>query len=139
VFHPGGRLWTSDSHAVQGDGEVTITAIETAMEEAQIQYVLHKNVPLQWPMVETPTHWIGVAADADLDEAMTICLRQMIAWLSRTSGMSAVDAYSLCSLAASFRVTQNVNRTKGIHAMLPKDLFVPELRQRISILARPGA
>jgi acetamidase/formamidase len=139
VFHPGGRLWTSDSHAVQGDGEVTITAIETAMELAEIQYVLHKNVPLQWPMVETPTHWIGIGTDADLDEAMTICLRNMIGWVSRTADMDPVDAYMLCSLAASFRITQNVNRTKGIHALLPKDLFAPELRQRISITARPGA
>ena len=43
VFHPGGKLWTSDSHAAQGDGEVNLTAIETAMREARIQYVLHKQ------------------------------------------------------------------------------------------------
>jgi len=69
---------------------------------------------------------------------MTLGLRNLIGWLSRTSGLTAVDAYSRCSLAASFRVTQNVHRTKGSHALLPKDLFAPELRQRISIVARPG-
>jgi acetamidase/formamidase len=135
VFHPGGKLWTSDSHAAQGDGEVNLTAIETAMREVRIQYVLHKHVGLSWPMVETPSHWLTLGMDPDLDEAMTISLRQMIQFLEASLGMDPVDAYSLCSVAVTFRVTQIVDGYKGIHGMLAKDLFRPELRERMSIIA----
>jgi acetamidase/formamidase len=135
VFHPGGRLWTSDSHAAQGDGEVNLTAIETAMREVRIQYVLHKNVNLRWPMVDTPTHWLSLGMDPDLDEACRIALRQMIEFIEVGLGLDALDAYSLCSVAVTFRVTQIVDGYKGIHGMLAKDLFRPELRERLSIVA----
>lgn len=36
VFHKGGRVWTGNSHAVQGDGMVNQTALETAMEDLRI-------------------------------------------------------------------------------------------------------
>jgi acetamidase/formamidase len=135
VFHPGGKLWTSDSHAAQGDGEVNLTAIETAMREARIQYVLHKRVGLTWPMVDTPAHWISLGMDPDLDEAFNISLRQMIGFLHATLDMDPLDAYSLCAVAVTFRVTQVVDGNKGVHGMLAKDLFAPELRQRVSITA----
>ena len=45
-------------------------------------------------------------------------------FLSRRAGMSRLDAYSLASIAVSFRVTQFVDQTRGIHAMIPKRLFV---------------
>ncbi|HEY7060638.1 MAG TPA: acetamidase/formamidase family protein [Chloroflexota bacterium] len=134
VFHPGGKLWTSDSHAAQGDGEVNLTAIETAMREVRIQYVLHKQVGLAWPMVETPTHWISLGMDPDLDEAHVICLRQMIQFLEAGLAMDPLDAYSLCSIAVTFRITQTVDGHKGVHGMLPKDLFRPDLRERLSIV-----
>jgi acetamidase/formamidase len=135
VFHPGGKLWTSDSHAAQGDGEVNLTAIETAMREVRIQYVLHKQVGMAWPMVDTPAHWITLGMDADLDEAQRIALRQMIQFLQVGLGMDPLDAYSLCSVAVTFRITQSVDGNKGVHGMLAKDLFRPDLRERLSIVA----
>ena len=49
VQKPGGRVWTGDVHALQGDGVVDQTAIETAAEDLQIRYELHKGVALQGP------------------------------------------------------------------------------------------
>jgi acetamidase/formamidase len=135
VFHSGGKLWTSDSHAAQGDGEVNLTAIETAMREVRIQYVLHKQVGLTWPMVESPTHWISLGMDPDLDEAHRICLRQMIQFLEAGLSMDPLDAYSLCSIAVTFRITQSVDGNKGVHGMLAKDLFRADLRERLAIVA----
>ena len=40
--------------------------------------------------------------------------------------LSSDDAYMLCSLAASLRVTQAVDATKGIHAMLAKSIFTAQ-------------
>ena len=61
VAKPGGRMWTGDVHALQGDGVVDQTAIETAAEDLQIRYHLHKQVGLRGPLGETGTAWIVVA------------------------------------------------------------------------------
>ncbi len=53
VAKPGGRVWNGDVHALQGDGVVDQTAIETAAEDLEIRYDLHKDVPLAGPLVET--------------------------------------------------------------------------------------
>ncbi|KJK22732.1 acetamidase [Burkholderiaceae bacterium 16] len=141
VQRPGGFIWTGDSHAVQGDGVVNQTAIETAMEDLQIQYFLHKRIPLVQPMAETPTHWITLGFGKNLDDALTACVRQMIAWLSPASGIEPQDVYSLSSILASFRVTQYSNQTataysaipsKTVHGMMPKSAFSKALRDRIS-------
>jgi len=44
------------------------------------------------------------------------------------------DAYALCSIAVSFRVTQVVDIVRGVHAMIPKSLFTGELRQQIAVV-----
>ena len=64
-----------DVHALQGDGVVDQTAIETAAEELQIRYDLHKGVALRAPLVETPTDWIGLGFAENLDDALVACLR----------------------------------------------------------------
>jgi acetamidase/formamidase len=65
VWHPGALIYTGDSHAVQGDGEISLTALETRMQEVLIQVVLHKQKKFQWPVAETATHWITVGLDKD--------------------------------------------------------------------------
>lgn len=123
VFVPGALFSTGDAHALQGDGEVSTTALECSMKEAHFQFVVRKDMTLERPMAETPTHWITMGFHPDLDEAARIALRDAIEWLVRTRGLSRDDAYSLCSLAVDLRVTQLVDRDKGIHAMIPKAIF----------------
>ena len=145
VQRSGGLFWTSASVAAQGDGVVDQTGIETAMEDMRIQFVLHKNVPLDGPMVETPTHWIGFGFADSLDNALVACLRGMIKWTSRAAKMDPRDVYPLYSMAASFRVTQYSNQTgsvytsvppHAVHGMLPKSVFSPSLRSAIAKAAR---
>jgi len=145
VQRSGGLFWTSGSVAAQGDGVVDQTGIETAMEDMRIQFVLHKNVPLDGPMVETPTHWIGFGFADSLDAALVACLRGMIKWTSRTTKLDPRDIYPLCSMAASFRVTQYSDQTgsvyssvppRAVHCMLPKGIFPPDLRATMSQAAR---
>jgi acetamidase/formamidase len=78
VWKPGGLIFTGDSHAVQGDGEICLTALETRMQELRIQVVLHKQKNMAWPIVETPSHWIPLATDKDLNVAMTLAARNAI-------------------------------------------------------------
>lgn len=120
---PGALFSAGDAHAVQGDGEVCVTAIETAMAEAVLQFSVRKDLKLERPMAETPTHWITMGFHADLDEAAKIALRDAIRFLSATHGLTKGDAYALSSLAVDLRVTQIVDGNKGIHAMIPKAIF----------------
>ena len=134
VWKPGALIYTGDSHAVQGDGEICLTALETRMQEVLIQVVLHKQKNFQWPVAETPTHWITVGLDKDLNKAMTLAARNAIDFLSSRAKLTREDAYGLCSIAASFRVTQVVDIVRGVHAMIPKSLFTGELRQQIAVV-----
>ena len=120
---PGALFSTGDAHAVQGDGEVNVTAIETAMEEAVFQFVVRKDMKLERPMVETDTHWITMGFHKDLNEAVKIALRDAIQFISKTKGLTPDDAYSLSSMTVDLRVTQIVDGNKGIHAMIPKAIF----------------
>jgi len=123
VHVPGALFSAGDAHAVQGDGEVDVTAIETAMAEAVLEFYVRKALKLERPMAETPTHWITMAFHPDLDEAAKIALRDAIQFLSASKGLSRDDAYALSSLAVDLRVTQIVDGNKGIHALIPKTIF----------------
>ena len=91
---------------------------------------LARNTGIARPWAETPTHVITMAFDPDLDVAAASDLREMIVLVERATGLSAADAYSLCSIAADMHVTQLVNLHKGIHVMLAKSaLQKPALQQ----------
>jgi acetamidase/formamidase len=119
-IHVDGALFSvGDGHGVQGDGEVCITAIETGLI-GTFELHVRKDMTLEWPMAETPTHIMTMAFDPDLDDAVVIALRDMIKLICARTNLSREDAYTLCSLAADLRVTQVVNGSKGIHVMLEK-------------------
>jgi acetamidase/formamidase len=147
VFKKGGRVWNGDVHALEGDGVVDQTAIETAAEDLQIRFYLHKNVELAGPLAETATHWIGLGFADNLDDALVACLRELIAWLHLSAGISESEAYALCSMAASFRVTQYSNQTgsayssipsKTVHGMVPKSVFPLDTQNRVDAWLRPA-
>jgi acetamidase/formamidase len=132
VFVRGALFSTGDGHACQGDGEVNLTALETALE-GDFTFVLHKQRKLLRPRAVTPTHLITMAFDPDLDDAATRALEDMIDALVDIAGLAANDAYALCSLACDLRITQLVDGNKGVHAMLPFDLL-----PRLTVEAIPG-
>ena len=134
VWKPGALIFTGDSHAVQGDGEINLSALETRMKELRIQVVLHKQKNFAWPVAETPTHWITLGLDKDLNVAMTLAARNAINFLATHADLTKLDAYALCSIAVSFRVTQVVDIVRGVHAMIPKNLFAEDLRKQISVV-----
>ena len=103
----GGRLSLGDGHAVQGDGEVCTTAIETALE-GTIEVILRTDLDLKYPQAETPTHLISIGLDEDLDDAAKQAVREMVTHVCRRTNLSRNQAYMLCSLAGDLRVTQTV-------------------------------
>ncbi len=133
VWKPGALIFTGDSHAVQGDGEICLTALETGMQEMRVQVMLHKQKNFSWPVAETATHWITLGMDKDLNLAMSLAARNAINFLATRASLSELDAYALCSIAVSFRVTQVVDIVRGVHALIPKSLFSGQLREQIAV------
>jgi acetamidase/formamidase len=122
--HVKGALFEiGDGHAAQGDGEVDITAIETSLI-GTLQFTVHKGKPISWPRAETATHIITMGCDRDLNAATHIAVREMIRYLMEERKLSQTDAYMLCSVAVDVNITQLVDGNVGVHAMLPKSIFV---------------
>jgi acetamidase/formamidase len=123
VHVPGALFMVGDGHAAQGDGEVDLTAIETSMT-GRFRFELLKGKTLAWPRAETPTHWIALGLHADLEAAMRMAIRETVGFLVETQGLTREDAYALASIAVDFEVTQVVDGVKGIHALIPKAIFL---------------
>ncbi len=124
VFVDGALFSAGDGHGVQGDGEVNVTAIETALK-GTFELIVHKGGgggAAAWPRAETPEHYITMGLDPDLDQCAVRALREMIALLVERAGITREEAYTLCSLAADLRVTQTVNGSKGVHCVIEKRL-----------------
>ena len=119
VWSEGALFSAGDGHGVQGDGEVCLSAIETALT-GTFEFHLRRDLQLDYPRAETPTHWITMAANADLDDAAKDALRGMIQLIQQKTDRTATEAYMLCSLLADMHITQLVNEQKGSHCMLPK-------------------
>jgi len=125
VFQKGGLIWTGDSHCLQCNGEVNLTALECSYKEIEIQPIVRKDLHIDWPRAETSTHWIFMGFDEDLNEAMKIAVRETVNFLAEQKivPMSREEAYSLTSLVGDCRVSQVVDIRKGIHCMIPKSIF----------------
>jgi acetamidase/formamidase len=124
VFREGALFSCGDGHGVQGDGEVCVTAIETSLQ-GRFQFIARNDLRFSYPRAETPTHYITMGMDPDLDQCSVMALRDMIVLLGEKANLSREDAYTLCSLAADVRVTQAVNGSKGIHVMIEKKIVHP--------------
>ncbi len=121
--HVAGALFScGDGHGAQGDGEVCLTAIETALT-GTFQFIVRKDMRLALPIAETPTHLVTMGFDPDLDRAMEQALTALIDEIARRTRLSRLDAYSLCSVAADFRITQTVNVARGVHGLIEKALL----------------
>ena len=124
--HAAGALFeVGDGHAGQGNGEVDITAMETFLT-GTFRFILHKDRRLLWPRAETPTHYITMGFDEDLKEATKLAVEDMINFLVAEKHLSRDDAYMLSSVAVDVDITQLVDGKVGVHAMLPKNIFVQQ-------------
>ena len=123
IHQKGGLIWTGDSHCRQGNGEVNLTALECAYREIVIQPIVRKDIKLEWPRVETATHWVMVGFDEDLNKAFKNAVRETIDFLVKQQKFDPYEAYSFVSIAGDCRVTQVVDIRKGVHCMIAKEHF----------------
>jgi acetamidase/formamidase len=117
-------FYAGDAHAAQGNGEVCLSALETSFTRVEVRLVVLDRGPIVGPRVETQDFWITMGFHEDLLLASKQAIRDMIRLLDEEYAIPAADAYTLCSVAVNLSITQVVNGTRGVHASLPKSIFV---------------
>ena len=122
VFVEGALFGVGDVHAVQGDGEVCGTAVEIDAD-VTIRLVVNKTKKIKRPQYENDEYFMTTAWGNTIDDAVKIALKDMIDWLVVEKGLTREEAYALCSCAVDMRISQVVDITPGVRAMLPKSIF----------------
>jgi acetamidase/formamidase len=124
VFQPGALFYVGDPHGVQGDGEVSGTAVEQSLTGV-FRFVLHKDRTLTVPRAETDTHYLLMGIDLDLDRAARNATWEVVDFLVQEKGLSPAQALSLASIAVDFRVSEVVDLTQVVTGFVPKGIFLP--------------
>lgn len=119
---PGALFYSGDPHCAQGNGEVALTAIECSLTPT-FELIVHKDMALETPMGETEDAWYAIGLDEDLDEAMKKSVREYLRIANEEYGLTKPDALLFGSAAIDFEVSQVVDIVKGIHGVIPKEMF----------------
>ena len=126
VFVKGALLWTGDSHAAQGNGEIDLTAVETAFQEFNVTVDVIKKKSLVWPRIETPTAWIAVGYDKDLNKAFDILQEETIKLIIEQRKVSPEEAKKIMMDTWNCPIAEVVNGVQGTYCMLPKQSDAPK-------------
>ena len=121
IFVKGALLWTGDSHAAQGNGEINLTALETAYKEMNVTVDVIKDMKLEWPRIETADAWITLGIDRDLNTALDLLKGESTAFLMGQRQIPKDQAEKLMTATWDCRITQVVDINKGIHCFHAKD------------------
>jgi len=125
VFVKGALLWSGDSHAAQGNGEINLTALETAYKELNLTISVVKGMALEWPRIETPTHWLSVGYDPDLNKALDILKAETVKLIAAERKVGAAEAEKIMLKGWDCRISEVVDVLKGTYCMTPKNPHAP--------------
>lgn len=123
IWNDEALFYAGDGHALQGNGEIDVTALEISFDEARLRLTVLDRPPLELPRAETDTAWITLGFGDDLDSAAKQAASSMIDLIVELTELSELDAYALCSICVDLEITQAVNGTVGVHARLAKTLL----------------
>ena len=139
IYIDGALFYTGDPHFAQGDGEVALTALEGSLR-ATVRLTVIKNGTDAVPGVndgfdmafgETEKYWIPIGLNEDLDEAMKMSVRESIDFLSEEFSLDRALVYAYLSAGTDYEVSQVVDKTKGIHALVEKTDFAPYITTQL--------
>jgi acetamidase/formamidase len=124
VFVDGALFSIGDTHAVQGMGEVVGTAVETPMR-ILLRLSVIKDRQIEEPQYETADYYATTGFATTIDGAAMNATRYMIRHIQETYGLTAEEAYMLCSLAGDLKIAEVVDLPHMLVTMhLPKEIFV---------------
>ncbi|HVL67003.1 MAG TPA: acetamidase/formamidase family protein [Vicinamibacterales bacterium] len=125
IFHDGALFYFGDVHALQGDGEIVGSGLETTAD-VTFQFDLIKGRRIRWPRMEDE-HDIMVAGSVrPLVDAFRIAHVELIEWLVDEYGFDKMDAYQIVSQAGHARIANVVDPNYTVMAKFPKRLLPPK-------------
>jgi acetamidase/formamidase len=113
----GANFSVGDGHAVQGDGEVSGMALECPME-VELSFHLEPGSGWRMPRARTTHSWLTFGVHPQLTVATQLALDGMLHLIERKFQVSRPDALAMASVAVDLRITQIVNQSVGVHAVL---------------------
>lgn len=121
---PGALFSIGDTHAAQGDGEVSGTAVEAPMRIV-LELTVRKDMhTMAEPQYETDEYYAVTGFALTIDEAARKATRYMIAYLVDVHGLERVEAYVLCSFAADLKISETVDAPHMLVSMhIPKSVL----------------
>jgi acetamidase/formamidase len=119
IFHDGAYFYFGDGHALQGDGEVCGSGLETTME-VTFQFELIKGKKLAWPRIENDDFIMTVGSVRPLSDALRIAAVEMVEWLVADYKFEKWDAYQTVSQLAQMRVGNMVDPNYSVVVKIPK-------------------
>ena len=124
IFVEGALFSIGDTHAAQGNGEVSGTAIEAPMRIVYELNVLKGGRELSEPEYETSDYYAVTGFGTTIDEAARKATLFMIDYLVAEHGMDRADAYVLASLAGDLKISETVDMPHYLVSMhMPKEVL----------------
>jgi acetamidase/formamidase len=127
IFHDGALFYFGDGHALQGDGEIVGSGLETTMD-VTFQFDLIKGRAIRWPRMEDADDIMVAGSVRPLVDAFRIAQVELIEWLVDDYGFDRVDAYQVVSQGGHTRVANVVDPNYTVVAKFPKKLLPPKIR-----------
>src|SRR5215203_539211 len=124
VFHPGALFYFGDFHALQGDGEIAGSGLESTAD-VTFQFDLIKGRSIRWPRIENDEYIMVAGSIRPLIDAFRIAYVELIEWLVSDYGFDKMDAYQVASQAGVVRVANVVDPNYTVVAKFPKR-FLPK-------------
>ena len=124
VLVKGALFVTGNSHAGQGDGEVSGNAIEASMTPT-LQFIVHKGdgKDMDMPYAEDAKNFYIMGMDPDLSKSLANTIKDTVKFLGARYGLSPNDAYSMCSTGIDFGIAQVVDLNLTTYSTIPKAYF----------------
>jgi len=127
IFHEGAYFYFGDGHALQGDGEICGSGLETTMD-VTLEIDLIKGRRIAWPRFEDAEHLMVAGSARPLVDAFRIAQVELIDWLVDDYGFERFDAYQIVSQAGTSRIANVVDPNFTIVAKFPKRFLPPKVR-----------
>ena len=127
IFHDGAYFYFGDVHALQGDGEIIGSGLETTAD-VTFQIDLIKGQRIRWPRMEDENDIMVAGSVRPLVDAFRIAQVELIQWLVDDYGFDKLDAFQIVSQAGHSRIANVVDPNYTVMAKFPKKLLPPKVR-----------
>jgi acetamidase/formamidase len=127
VFYEGALFYFGDGHALQGDGEICGSGLETTMD-VTFQFDVIKGQRIRWPRMEDADDIMVAGSARPLVDAFRIAQVELIDWLVADYGFERMDAYQVVSQGGHSRIANVVDPNYTVVAKFPKRLLPPRRR-----------